>query len=445
MDRGAIEQLFDQLAGGLIDALRSDEHLSLSLRGESSHFCRFNAARIRQTGLVEDSSLDLELIIGQRRASSAISLSGNADLDMQYALAELNRLRAEIPQLLEDPYIVLPASGQASRSISHGQLLDPATSTQHLLPPIQGIDLAGIWASGRIYRGHANSLGSRHWFETDRFALDYSLVSPQEKMVKATYAGSDWNQAEYEASIAASVNRLRLLDKPTITIKPGQYRTFIAAAGVADLLSMFSWHGLSELSLRTGESAFLRMREGGETLSALFSLAEDFSHGQVPRFNDIGEVAPQRLELIRAGQLENSLVSSRTAREYGLESNFAAEHEALRSPRMAPGELDEADVLNSLGEGVYLSNLHYLNWSDSSNGRITGMTRYACFWVADGEIQGPIANMRFDDSFYHFFGDNLQAVSSSLQLIPDVETYGSRGLGLTECPGILLESFALTL
>ena len=208
---------------------------------------------------------------------------------------------------------------------------------------------------------------------------------------------------------------------------------------------MFSWNGLSELSMRTGESACLRMRNDGVTLSPRFTLAEDFSRGMVPRFNDSAEVAPQRIELIRAGKLENCLVSSRTAREYGLESNFADEQEYLRSTLMAPGDLHESEVLQALGTGVYLSNLHYLNWSDASLGRITGMTRYACFWVEDGEIQGPIENMRFDDSFYRFFGDNLEAVGSKLQVNPDIGTYGGRALRVTQCPGILLSSFALTL
>jgi len=78
-------------------------------------------------------------------------------------------------------------------------------------------------------------------------------------------------------------------------------------------------------------------------------------------------------------------------------------------------------------------------------GRITGMTRYACFWVEDGEIKGPIENMRFDDSFYNFFGDNLEAVTAEAQINPDVGTYENRSLEMTECPGILLNSFALTL
>ena len=440
-----MQELFDQLCRALFAGLEPGEQLSLSLHGETSQFTRFNAARIRQTGLVDDSALGLELITDQRRAKSSMSLLGDIDSDRQAAEAELKRLRDETRQLPADPYIVLPASEQHSRALHHGNLPPAQTAHDLLLPAMQGVDLAGLWASGRIYRGTANSLGSSHWFETDSFALDFSLISPAERMVKATFAGRHWQQQDYEKSIAAAIDKLRMLEQPTISLKPGRYRSYIASAGVADLLGMFSWNGLSELSMRTGESACLRMRNEGATLSPRFSLDEDFSQGLVPRFNDSAEVAPQRIELIRQGKLENCLVSSRTAREYGLESNFADEQESLRSTLMAPGDLDESEVLQALGTGVYLSNLHYLNWSDASHGRITGMTRYACFWVEDGEIRGPIENMRFDDSFYRFFGDNLEAVGSQLHVNPDVGTYGGRELRVTQCPGILLSSFALTL
>ncbi len=78
-------------------------------------------------------------------------------------------------------------------------------------------------------------------------------------------------------------------------------------------------------------------------------------------------------------------------------------------------------------------------------GGITGMTRYACFWVEDGEIKAPIENMRFDDSIYRFLGDNLEAVTPTAQVNPEVGTYDGREFSATTCPGILLKSFALTL
>ena len=107
--------------------------------------------------------------------------------------------------------------------------------------------------------------------------------------------------------------------------------------------------------------------------------------------------------------------------------------------------LKPKNVLKSIDKGLYLSNIHYLNWSDVSGGRITGLTRYACFWVEGGEIIAPIRTMRFDDSFYRFFGDQLLEVEDKLTLNPEVGTYGGRSMGATTCPGILVDSFRLTL
>ena len=112
---------------------------------------------------------------------------------------------------------------------------------------------------------------------------------------------------------------------------------------------------------------------------------------------------------------------------------------------MSSGNLNEEQILSSIDKGVYLSNLHYLNWSDKIGGRVTGMTRYACFWVENGEIVAPIENMRFDDTIYNIFGDNLEETTNKLHLVPDVGTYEGRNLGGVHCPGIMLRAFSLTL
>jgi len=208
---------------------------------------------------------------------------------------------------------------------------------------------------------------------------------------------------------------------------------------------MFSWNGLSEGAIRRGQSAFLKMKKEEQSLSPCFSLNEDFSTGLTPMFNDDGELAPKKLPLINNGMLKNTLINSRTAKEYNIESNFAGGWEGLRAPVMNIGDLDENNISKEIETGVFLNNLHYLNWSDNIGGRITGMTRYACFWVEDGEIVAPIENMRFDDTIYNIFGKNLESVSNKAQFIPDTGTYSGRSFGGTNCPGILLNSFSLTL
>ncbi|MBT3251589.1 MAG: TldD/PmbA family protein [Candidatus Marinimicrobia bacterium] len=440
-----MENNFYQVGEKLVQQLVNDEKLKISFGAESSQFIRFNGAKVRQTGLVDDAVLAMELISGKRTTSGSITVSGNVDQDYKNALDELLRLRNDVSQLPEDPFIVEPENLGSSREEHTGELPDSENCLEDIIPPFNRVDMSGILASGRIMQGNMNSVGQKHWFATDTFSLDYSLITPTEKMVKATYAGTNWDHEDYQAFVGKSIEKLELMQLPPKRIEPGNYRTFIASAGVADILRMFSWGGTSEAAIQQGESAFCKMRNENIRLSEKFSLSEDFRNGTVPRFNANGETAPELLQIIDKGKLVNTLISTRTAKEYNKKSNFASGGEGFRSPVMAGGSLNEDDVLNELGTGVYLSNLHYLNWSDQIGGRITGMTRYACFWVEDGKIVAPIENMRFDDSLYNFFGDNLEAVTDRARMNPEVGTYEGRELGGTFCPGILLSSFALTL
>ena len=440
-----MEQLFNQLSGTLLSNLRIGEHLKVTIGGENSQFVRFSNSKVRQSGLVDDANLSIILIKDDRTCSGSFTLTGNITTDEETATAELNRLRDEVDTLPKDPFVVMPEDTGSSREEHEGSLMNHESVVSALSPAMQGVDLAAIWASGRIFTGNANSSGQKHWFSTDTFSLDYSLITPDERMVKGTFAGSNWNQADYEKNMANSIAKLRIMEKPGKKIKPGAYRTYIAPAGVADFVGMFSWGGVGEASIQQGDSSLCKMRQNDVKMSPCFTLSEDFTSGIVPRFNSNGELAPEKLDLILAGSLQNTLVSSRTAKEYGVQSNFAGEGESLRSPVLSPGDLNEDEVVQKIDNGIYLSNLHYLNWSDRPGGRITGMTRYACFWIENGEVIAPIENMRFDDSIYNFFGENLEAVTDKAHLHPAVETYDGREMGGVSCPGILLKSFELTL
>lgn len=440
-----MEQIFNKISDKLYSDLKKDENLTLSLHGENSQFLRVNNAKVRQTGLVNNADLAFDFIYNNRNCQGQITLSGDYEKDFQRASAELNRLRAEIVQLPVDPFVVLPENSGSTREHKSANGLKTDQAVDALLPAMAGADLVGIWSSGSIFSGSSNSAGQKHWFETDTYSLDFSLVNKDHKMVKGTFAGSDWNQSKYETYIMDAKKKLELMNKKPVKMKPGKYRTWFESKAVADFLSMFSWQGVSEANIRQGSSAFIKMRNEGQKLSPLFSLNEDFRPGLVPRFNERGEIAPESLSIIEKGNLLNTMVSSRTAKEYKVEPNNAAGEEYLRAPQMAVGSLADENVLQTLGTGLFLSNLHYLNWSDNIGGRITGLTRYACFWVENCEIVGPIETMRFDDTIYNLFGGELEATGDNVKINPEVETYEGRQYGNITCPGMLVKSFELTL
>ena len=440
-----MENKFKNISRTIYSQLKKDELLTLSFTGEESQFIRLNNAKIRQTGLVNDADIHMKMIANGTTCTGSFTLSGNDVIDIKRAECEIERMRLESTQILKDPYLIKPVGSGSSREIKRSSGLGFKDAVDAILPAIQGVDFVGILSNGKMYRGNSNSLGQEHWFETESFSLDYSLVATNHQMVKGTFAGTDWDQNEYEHYLRQSKKKLELMELSPVKVETGNYKTWFEPAAVSDFLSMFSWNGISEASIQQGCSGFGKMRNDGARLSSKFSISEDFSSGLVPKFNSDGEVSDKELKIISSGELKNTLVSSRTANEYNRTSNFAEAGEYLRSPFMEPGALDQSDVLKEIDKGLYLSNIHYLNWSDNPNGRITGLTRYACFWVENGEIVGPIDTMRFDDSFYNYFGDNLLQVGNKTEFIPNTSTYGNREIGGTTCPGILADSFALTL
>jgi len=135
----------------------------------------------------------------------------------------------------------------------------------------------------------------------------------------------------------------------------------------------------------------------------------------------------------------------RSATDHAAPANGANAYESPESLAQAAGTLAHADILPTLGTGIYLSNLHYLNYSDRQACRMTGMTRFACFWVENGKLVAPIAVMRFDDSFLRMFGQGLVALTHDRELVRDGGTYMARALGSVTTPGAIVQGFRFTL
>jgi predicted Zn-dependent protease len=186
------------------------------------------------------------------------------------------------------------------------------------------------------------------------------------------------------------------------------------------------------------------MQEGA-TLSPAVTFVENTAEGIAAGFQGDGFVKPPRVTLIEAGRLKDALVSPRSAREYGLQTNAANGGEGPESLDVLGGTLEDDAVLKALDSGLYVSNLWYLNFSDRPAGRITGMTRFATFWVEQGRIVAPLTPMRFDDSLYRMLGDNLVALTRRRELLPDPSTYGARSTSSARLPGALLRSLRFTL
>jgi predicted Zn-dependent protease len=187
----------------------------------------------------------------------------------------------------------------------------------------------------------------------------------------------------------------------------------------------------------------IKMIKENRRLHPSVTLSENHGAGLTPGFTPCGFIKPCRITLLSKGQYQDYLVAARSSAEYSKPVNAALE--IPESLELSSGDISPNDVLNHLGTGLYVNNLWYCNFSDRNDCRITGLTRYGCFWIENGEITAPINVMRFDDSVYRMLGDHLVGLTQDQTLLIDPGTYHQRSTTSVRLPGALIEDFNLTL
>lgn len=436
---------FEQLAAFVDTLAQPGEVLISRFCAESSDFIRFNRSAVRQASSVKQASWSVSLIRGLKRIDASTSVPGRPDADRELLRALVASLREGIGDVPDDPFLLYETGAPKTASERPGRLPEASQVIDEVLGASRGADLVGFHAGGPVWKGFASSLGARHWHAVESFTFGWCLYHDRDKAVKSTYAGDAWDGAALEGRMRFAREQLaRLGDRPK-ELAPGSYRAFVAPAAMTELLGMLSWAGFGLKSRNTKQSALIRMSDQDARLSPLVTLDENTREGIAAGFQGEGFLRPPHVRLIAQGQLAMPLVSPRSAREYGVPTNGANAGETPESLDLAAGGLPQEEALRALDTGIYIGNLWYLNFSDRSVCRMTGMTRFASFWVQDGRIAAPLNVMRFDDTVYRLLGDNLEALTRERELIPDADTYGERSTLSMRTPGALVRELALTL
>lgn len=439
-----IENYLKKFSEALFQNLKNSEQLSLHLHSEESLFYRFNQSKVRQNTTVNQHELTLQLHANERLFKMRFNLTLNLDFDLNTGRALLENAREQVAQIDAHPqFFKLKNNGSSQvykKSVRPSDEEIPRLVQAHF----QDADLAGLWCSGPLRQASVNSEGQFHFFETDNFFFDYSIYNGP-LAAKGYYSSDIFNEVDFAAQASLTKNKLSLLNKPALQIPRGQYNVYLEPMAVLEILTTLAWSSFSQAQYMKGLSPLKKLKDRQVSLSPLIHIQENFDLGISPRFNSVGELSPLQVPLISQGQLNSFLISTSTAQEYQLQANGADVSEMPRSIEIRAGTLKESDILKKLDTGLYLSNLHYINYSDSQSARITGMTRFACFWVEKGEIQGPIQDLRFDESIYKLFGENLLELTENSSLFVDTGTYLKRSLGAFKTPGALIKNFNFTL
>ena len=439
-----MQNYFKKISDLLFNALESSEILILNFDAEETDFVRYNKSKIRQAGRVHQVSLDINLIKKGKTLRSSLRLSTEYNKDKTLLVRTLFFLRREVNELPKDPYLIYEKNINSSNLIDD-QGLNAQDMSSRILDISSSNDMVGILSSGKIVKGFANSLGQFNWHESDSFNFDWSLYDDNGKAVKQNYADRKWNQDTFTRLYAESAQQLSVISNDEQKVEPGSYKVYLSPSALNEIIDMMSWGGFSYKANKIGSSPLHLMAKGDREFDKSVSFSEDLSNGISPKFHSDGFIKPNNTELITEGKYQKSLISPRSALEYSVKHNAAEDYESPVSIKLETGKINSKKILETLGTGIYLNNLWYLNFSDRNNARVTGLTRFGCFYVKDGELVGPINTMRFDETMYNIFGTKLAGLTNEQQLLMDTSTYEQRSVHSSTIPGAIVEDFRLTL
>ena len=440
-----MKSYFKKVSEYLFNSLESNEILILNFDAEQTDFVRFNHAKIRQAGNVDQATLTLSLVYKRKSLNSVIRLSLDYQKDSVLLLRTLYYLRREIPELPQDPYLMYERNLNSFDRETKNKSLDSFNITDSILQGCHSLDMVGILSTGAIMKGFSNSLGQFNWHESQSFNFDWSMYTDTGKAIKQNYSDQVWDQNIFSSLLDESKQKLQVIDNKEQTIQPGEYRVYLSPSALNEIVDMLSWGGFSYKANKIGSSPLHLMMKGEKKLNKIVSFTEDLTNGISPKFHSDGFIKPDTTELIINGEYKSSLISPRSALEYSVNHNAAEYYESPVSINLKEGVISNDNILATLKDGIYISNLWYLNFSDLNNGRITGLTRFGCFKVSNGEYQGPINTMRFDETVYNIFGDKLIGLTNNKQLIIDSSTYEERSTHSSTIPGAIVEDFKMTL
>jgi predicted Zn-dependent protease len=437
---------FDEIVTTATSSLVGDEVLLANVSGERTDFIRLNHGDVRQAGSVDQRTLTVDLVEGRRHVGGSVRLSGERSVDDARVATLLAQLRDQRRLVPEDPFLLYNTEPVSTERVEQGHVPAPDAALADIRRAGNGRDLVGIYASGDTFSGFANSLGQRNWFQSTTFNLDWCFYLRADKAAKNLYAGFDWDDAAFAAKVDWSSRQIAALERDPMELTPGEYRTYLAPRAMEELLQLWAGYGAFGLRAReTRQTPLLKMLVDDATLSPLVNVTEDTAHGVAPNFQSAGFLRPDSVPLIVEGRTADALVSPRSAQEYGVPTNGAVDYEYPQSMAVAPGTIPTDDVGGALGTGLYVGNLWYTNFSDRAACRTTGMTRFATFWMEDGDIVAPVNVLRFDDTAYHLLGDRLEGLTDTAEVLLDTSTYGERSTDSARLPGALVGAMRFVL
>lgn len=433
----------DRLADTLLAQSEADETEVLVTSGEQ-YLTRFAGNAIHQNVGTRRASVTVRAVLGQR--------IGVAECEG----FEPDRLRATLEQACRIARVVPPTEDfrglPGPRKIRPIHAWDNATAActpddrARLVERLTSeatrreAGAAGLASTdaGEVYV--ANSRGVRAY---------HRATSAQFQTVTTCGDGSGYAASQSHALgkldarrvIRDGVGKATASRKPA-AIDPGEIDVVLEPAAVGELVHMLAFIGFGAKAVQEGRS-FVSGRMGERITGQRITLADsarDRRQKGVPF--DFEGVPRKRVKLIDGGVATGAVYDSylagrepgrRASTGHALPPQYRSYGALPTNLVLSGGDASLDELIAGVERGLLVTRFHYVNVAERMRAVLTGMTRDGTFLIRDGEVAGPVRNLRFTESVLEAF-DRADGLGRECRLTED---------GVA-CPAMRIRGFRFT-
>ncbi|WP_379922492.1 TldD/PmbA family protein [Erythrobacter sp. R86502] len=382
-------------------ALSTADETIAQLGGGISGNVRFARNDISTSGIVDETSLGVQVSFGKRIGTATINQFDDDSLARVVRRAEdLAKLAPENPEFMP---AVGPQTYRASDTFSEATAALTAEARAKIaedsILPCRERNLiaAGFLEDGQSFFAHANSNGN--------FGYQRSTVADYTCTVRTEDGrGSGWvasnvqDVADLDASRDIQIAmRKAAASADAQALEPGKYTVILEPAAASGLIS-FMMNFFDARSADEGRS-FLSKQGGGnkigeQIMDPRVNIYTDPWDSQVPVLPWDAEGLPRdRVKIIDGGKVANLDYSRYWAAKQG-----KPETASWGNTIMEGGTKSTAELIAGTERGILVTRTWYIRMVDPQTVLLTGLTRDGTFYIENGQLMYPIKNFRFNES-----------------------------------------------
>ncbi len=301
-----------------------------------------------------------------------------------------------------------------------------------------GFGIYGTFICNAVYYNTQNSNGVDKEDFGSPIMLELKAVKHDTQVtVLETFGSENMEHFDIDGFISRLEQKIISAKLPVEDVEPGYYEVVLAPRCIGEFL--FYFQGSMSANSYDTKSSFFLGQEDEQLFPTTINVSDQPNHPYLIHKSYYSGYPANDLELIKEGKFANWMCSNYYHHKTGLPKNG----NQGRCLVMETGDKTVDEMIKGVKKGIYISSLHYMNFINSRETSLTGLTRDGTFLIEDGKITKVLNNLRFTEKISNVLKYTTEIENQSYT-VPWSNNYGTFGINSSRTPHVKVSKFQIS-